>query len=101
MKLRLQSDFVDYYDGAFDNAYGSMFPRFARQSMSRRDAMMELVRMGYNVPAFGRLADLLDEPTSAEAVVIHDNVYAHCGEGKRLVLDTDAAKEDPNAFAVA
>ena len=98
MKLRLQSDFVDYYDHHFD-LEGVPFKRFAKTSRTRENDLLLLRDAGFCVPWFGKVKQyslLCNAPNVW--VVVYDDLCAHCGEGKRLVRSTELAKEEPDKF---
>jgi hypothetical protein len=82
MKLKLISDFTDYYDHWFDTN-GIPFYRMADdKSYDRRTAFRILEELGLRVPRYGSI-----NLTSWEAkeLVIYTNEYCHIGEGKLKV----------------
>jgi len=100
MKVRLRSNFRDYYDQAFSNVEGPYFSRFDNVGPTRPEMLVKLARHGYLVPRFGKVSDFacpLNTPPSQ--VVVHDDITAHCGTGKRLV-SFDQVLGSPDAFAV-
>ena len=100
--IRLRSDFIDYYDGAFANAYGTVFQRFAKTTRTRREDFQILAGMGLNVVRHGRVCDMADplwtNTLAPRFLVVYDDETSHCGEGKRLVERFAARHREPNAF---
>jgi hypothetical protein len=103
-KIRLRSDFQDFYDREFSCLGSVEFVRLSRGGPSRPEMFAQLAAMGYWVPAHGRVRDLNSYPSCmghmTDGLVIHDDVAAHRGEGKRLV-SVGTANCWPDAFAVA
>ena len=104
MRLRLVSNWRDYYDHAFQ-IYGDDlvdFHRPMRTDMDKRAQLDLLIRAGQNVPHFGRLGALLEELQGGQdRFVVYDDPFAHAGEGKRLIGRTEALQESPDLFAAA
>ncbi|MBY0525585.1 MAG: hypothetical protein K2R98_19425 [Gemmataceae bacterium] len=95
MKLKLHSNFSDYYDYQFD-LDGEVFERMGTGGPTRREMFVVMERLGLRVPEYGRVTDL--KPLWAEVVVYLDE-RAHCGDGKvRLPLE-QAIMQYPQALA--
>lgn len=116
MKIRLQSDFRDYYDHMFCGSWETpeaVFERFSTGGLSRPDMLAALAAAGLRVPRHGRVRELVpqlradwDDPEFAEQmagileVVVHVDERAHAGEGKLKLSWTAALAQHPEAFAV-
>lgn len=88
MKLRIISDFIDYYDHWFDYE-GEHFFRKTRSGMSREEMFIFLKKCGYKVPFFGRL-DVSNKYAFNGNVVVYIDEDAHQGEGKILTSSHNA-----------
>lgn len=110
-KIRLISDFVDYYDHWFDIYDASIvFERMSRGGMSRPDMLSFLKSLGLKVPFFGRVKnvyeymlckyDHIPYADSIAFVVVHLDERAHCGEGKINVPLNEAIEKYPDRFGV-
>jgi hypothetical protein len=93
MRVKLRSDFWDYYDHCFDVIADLTFERFSYGGMSRREMFEFLESIGLHVPPYGRPRDVLDQlddfskehPQLVEVVVYLDE-RAHRGKEKIKVL---------------
>jgi hypothetical protein len=110
-KVRLISDFVDYYDHWFDG-YDSelIFRRLSKSGMSRPDMLRFLKEKGFATPAFGTVKDLYDEIIRKQyhdtpgfdsilSVVVYTDIFSHRGEGKLLLPFNEAIEKYPDHFA--
>lgn len=112
IKVRLLSNFIDYYDHHFDGYTSEMvFERKSTGGMRRQEMLEYLKSLKLNVPLFGKPAeicnqlrqrynmpdDVVDFP---QYVVIHLDETAHCGEGKIRLPLNDALKSYPDHLAV-
>lgn len=88
MRLRLVSDFVDYYDHWLDFS-GELFYRQTRSGMSREEMFRFLQKCGYKVPFFGRI-NALNSLAFSGNVVVYTDENAHQGEGKIRTSFQDA-----------
>lgn len=95
LKVKLKSDFRDFYDLAFD-AEGYEFKRFTWDGLARPAMLTFLAWNDYNPPRHGFVRDLA--PESAMLVVYTDE-KAHRGEGKILMTAKEAMEHHPNAYA--
>jgi hypothetical protein len=90
MRVSLRSDYHDCYDVWLeDPGCGDVdFSRMAGDSWSvPREAMFGLFgRLGIATPRFQKAADFSPD----EQIVLYEDAYAHCGEGKRLVTAAEA-----------
>lgn len=95
VKLRLKSNFSDYYDPAFDEV-GLEFRRFTDDGPSRV-AMFQMFRaLKIPTPSHGYYKDFLGSPLSGENFVVHENIKLHCGEGKHLLPFSKIDKNCPH-----
>lgn len=89
IKICIKSEFIDYYDTAFDLSY---FPhdvewnRTINNGVKRRDVLKSLDSTGVMTPRHGLVEDVIialkEDKTSSQEVVIYTDEYAHCGQGK-------------------
>jgi len=103
MDIRLQSDFVDYYDHFFDIS-GKVLRRFSYQGMNRAEMFTFMRSKGLHTPIFGVTRKILEfakttniEPPSH--LVVYTDLNKHCGEGKILVPWDEAISSLPASFA--
>jgi hypothetical protein len=95
MKIGLESDFRDFYDHWFDKApVDYLLRRNTRPNdgISKRDQFELLENAGFSVPIHGWVHDIWSR-TSKDYLVVYDDEFAHCGEGKTLWHRTKAAME--------
>jgi hypothetical protein len=113
MRVKLLSDFYDYYDCMLD-LDGEVMTRFSVNELSRLDMFHKMLGMGLVVPIFGEIFPYKNEfrlvvpcnygwsgrsvkfnmqrmPTDHKMVVYND-VYAHRGMGKELIEYRDAGR---------
>jgi hypothetical protein len=95
MKLRLVSDFRDYYDHWFD-LDGQPFERIAVGGMSRPEMLAYLDTLDLTAPRHGTVRELA---TEGFPLVVYTDERAHRGEGKQVMLPWDAEREYPDTFA--
>lgn len=110
MKIRLKTDFHDYYDHWFD-AEGVEFERFSRQGRGRREALEYLSDIGLKTPPYGtprevmvktnnrlleRELELQKDSKYLLSVVVYLDENAHRGEGKVLMPLQEALNKYPN-----
>jgi len=118
MKIRLDTDYRDYYDHAFCGSWETPDAVFERQStggLARPEMLAALACAGLKVPRHGRVRDLVaemkadwaDEPSETQdqvsclfEVVVHVDERAHAGEGKIKLSWAEAEAQYPEAFAV-
>lgn len=122
MKIKLVSDFTDYYDHWFDQEIepkvmsGEDFDIFRRVSttgLPRRECLQLLLSHGYDVPAFGEVTSLLSKtrkPSHLHTIqkvsdecthlVVYTDEKAHCGDGKVLVTREEALAKYPEHWAM-
>lgn len=102
-KVRLRSDYWDYYDHWFDVIAGITFERFSHSGMSRREIFEFLGSIGVRVPFYGKPQEVFEQldkfskeyPQLIDVVVYLDE-RAHRGEGKVKVLLPEALETYPN-----
>jgi len=108
MKLKLKSDFYDWYDHAFD-LDGMTFQRISKSITTRKQDLESLKNLGFRVPRFGKVIDFYHEIlthkqhpeiTPVIQVVVHTDPKAHRGEGKVLLSTTEAFLRHPHDFCV-
>lgn len=95
MKLKLMSDFRDYYDHQFD-LDGEPFERISTSGMGRREMLAYLNSIGMTTPEFGTVAELAP---NGYPLVVYTDERAHRGEGKAVMLPWDAQEQHPDALA--
>ncbi len=94
MKLKLRSDFTDFYDFAFD-LDGVEFPRLTKSGMDRVEMFHFLKHtLGLRTPAFGSA-----KSHSCDWLVMYLDTKAHCGEGKELWPTWLAKHLRPHCFS--
>lgn len=116
MKFLLSSNFIDYYDHAFDglcrfnpekidkkpifythDSFGNPAIGYCRHNIgsNRKKDFKFLQQLGFYVPAHGTLKSM-HAYQSNTAIVLYDDEMKHCGEGKRLFANTCEALKEPN-----
>ncbi|MBF7084413.1 hypothetical protein IT084_15780 [Desulfallas sp. Bu1-1] len=106
-KIKLVSDFWDYYDHWFDGSDAEIvFERRSTGGMDRLQMLEYLKSLGLRVPAFGRVRDLYDRERQVwqgyvdiTSVVVYLDERAHRGEGKVLLSLRDAMEQYPDHLA--
>lgn len=83
MKLKLFSDFRDYYDHMFDIS-GEPFLRFSIDMLTKREQLILLTAAGYKVPQHGILEDLFNAGVG-EKFVVYYKPTLHAGKGKTII----------------
>ncbi len=98
-KLKLRSDFRDWYDHQFD-LEGIPFQRPSVKE-SRTEGLTLLEKMGLQVPRWGTLGDLQGH-VRCQDLVVYFNPFNHRGEGKRRVDSYLALRDyDQNLLAMS
>lgn len=92
MKLKLVSDFHDYYDIMFDKE-GLEFRRFTNEGPNRIQIFSILRGLGLKTPFFGKVEDLLVKFSEDTKIVVYTDITKHCGEGKELITLGEAKNE--------
>jgi len=98
VKLALRSDFVDFYDLAFDARLPGVpvFQRFSRDAADRVTLLRALrLTLGENVPTFGTARDCLRGWDDDSMWVAHFDPFAHRGEGKVVLAAGVLRREHP------
>lgn len=118
MALRLQSNFIDYYDHQFAGSYqqdAPYFSRMSRASLHRKDMFALLQSRGLTTPLHGTVRELhahhlnalqqqgyKDETLASmlemSQLVVYTDPYAHAGEGKVLLSVTAALAQHPDTY---
>jgi hypothetical protein len=82
----LLTDYRDSYDIWFED-YGPTFKRMARESwsISRQDMFHFFEKVGLQTPKWGPCSSFLPDTK----VVAYTDIFAHCGEGKDLIVAKD------------
>lgn len=102
MRIRLDSDFHDYYDHWFAGSWQEadlVFERYTRSGPSRPELMDMLAGQGMFVPWHGRARDLPSRLREAE-VVVHFDELAHRAQGKIKCSAGYALESHPDCFCV-
>lgn len=99
MKVKLVSDFIDYYDHWFD-LEGVEFHRESRNSISRPNMLGRLANMGLQVPNSGYMPTVENWSDLDSPIIVHHDVFSHRGEDKEFILYKKAKSLYPESFAV-
>ena len=85
-KVKLVSDFHDYYDYMFD-LDGYIYERKSINTfVPRQIAFQRLQKLGLNVPRCGSVKDMLDSCIiPSDLLVVYADQFAHRGEGKEII----------------
>ena len=95
LKLRLLSNFSDYYDFSFDGL-GEEFRRFTTDGLSRPAMLTFLGHHGFNPPKHGKVWEIaMDCPK----LVVYTDERSHRGEGKLLLGSKEAMEQYPGSYA--
>ena len=84
MKIKLNSDFIDYYDHWFCRSTESpdfVFNRYSRSGLSRKPMFDELCNLGFNTPRYGEVKNLVNY-TNNRFIIVYLDEYSHQGEDK-------------------
>jgi len=103
LRIRLKSDFHDYYDHWFAGSWQEadlVFERFTRSGPSRPEMMDVLAGQGMCVPRYGRVRNLASELRGEAEVVVHLDELAHRAEGKIRCSAGYALQSYPDCFCV-
>lgn len=114
MKIKIKSDFRDYYDHAFCGSYekpDAVFQRQSKGGMSRSAMFAAFELAGLLTPRHGMVRDLVPALKAEYAnypkalwqmmqVVVHIDEQAHAGEGKLALPYEEALSRYPKQFAV-
>lgn len=102
MRVKLVSDFVDYYDHWFDRE-GEVFRRVSSDGMSRRQMLAYLNSLGLKTPPFGTVRELWSRYGELDrqilSVVVYLDETAHRGEGKIKLPVAEAVRRYPDHLA--
>lgn len=99
LKLKLKSDFSDWYDHAFD-LEGLEFKRMMTDGPSRPEMFKLFSKLKIKTPLYGTYNQIKDSLSKESYVVIHYDEKAHCGEGKCKKQIKDLSPFDKNFFLV-
>lgn len=94
MKVKLKSDFHDFYDIWFDSEADFVFERFTTSGLSRGAMLNFLKNSGVNVIRFGTCEEMYS--LGCEDVVVYTDTHLHRGEGKVLMSASNAKMSMPN-----
>ena len=102
MKIKLVSNFRDYYDYWFDLEGDVEFKRISTGGMSRPDMLKYLSSHDIPTPFYGYVKEFTREidPMYHDLikVIVHTNPNTHWGEGKELMTLEEAAEKYPDSF---
>lgn len=99
MKIILKSNFLDYYDHAFDVYAGELglvidVERFSKTTLKRRDAFIKMQSIGLHTPVFETVIWLdemgLDLHKTNPEVIVYFDELAHRGEEKQVIRYANA-----------
>jgi len=114
MKVKLVTDYRDYYDHWFD--LGDDIYEYHRMTTGgpQKDEQFHILKkMGFKIPKIGTVTELYDKYLHSDAwcesgnlppdefykVVVYQDQKKHCGEGKTLMTLKDAFEYYPFKFA--
>jgi hypothetical protein len=97
MKLKLISDFWDYYDHWFD-IDGQPFYRKSRSGMDRIEMFEFLVEHKIPTVPNGYLNDMMKKYELNQEIVVYEDLDAHRAEGKIKMTIKDALKKYGNVY---
>lgn len=89
IKLKLESDFRDWYDWAFDSKGDVVFRRVTTDGMSRREMLCFLEKAGFNPPRHGFFESMVE----CDKIVLYTDERSHRGDGKKIVSVKEILKE--------
>lgn len=102
MKIKLESDFLDYYDHWFAGRWetaDAVLDRRSRTELSRESQFWIMEQQGLHTPYHGYLPDAVGAGFDLDAYyVVYTDPYAHRGEGKVRVSLREAYKKYPDAY---
>ncbi len=113
-KIKLDSDFVDYYDHFMDLDGELMLQRHTVPKLNRIETYKALNMVGLKTPKFGMVAELYKDLGTQNGgvsslkssgygklveLVVFIDIHAHAGEGKEKMSLDDARKKYPGHFA--
>lgn len=98
MKVRLISDFIDWYDHAFDGSVGEFIYRRMSKAASGKGKDWQLCWLSdsFRVPFHGCVGHMTTIYKDFQQFVVYTDVLAHCGEGKVLLPLCEAANLYPH-----
>jgi hypothetical protein len=100
MKVKLQSDFRDFYDHVFCGSWEQpnvIFSRMMTNGPARHQMFIELQKAGLTVPRHGTVHEMIEQYMTEwkragtesyakiQSIVIYDDPHAHAGDGKRMI----------------
>lgn len=100
MKLKLYSDYRDYFDHMFDLS-GTPFIRFSQDFLSKKNQLALLSAAGFLVPRSNYLYKLIYSYDWIGKYVVYTDPSMHRGEGKILLNREDIIMgklDDPSLF---
>jgi len=101
MKIKLKSDFLDYYDNWFCGSWEKedyLLDRRSITELSKIDQFKLLKQANLKIPKNGYVNDLLKDET-IDKIVVYLNLFKHRGEDKLLCDKKDALKYYPYMHA--
>lgn len=99
MKIKLSSDFRDYYDHWFSNdpEPDINFYRRTKNGLSKNQQFQILKDLGLNTPVFNTASWFYENNQYGIDIVLYTDPFAHCGEGKfRINSEVVPFLKDPN-----
>lgn len=101
MKIKLESDFLDYYDHWFDGSDSNItFERMSTGGMSRREMFQFFADNGIKTPEFGQVTDIWNTiDKSLCNIVVYVNERAHRSECKILMKFGQSMQHARDCFA--
>lgn len=114
MKIKLESDFNDYYDSAFCADSGEtdlILKRISRDGPSQSEVFSLFENAKFLTPRFGKVSEVVKRVREELSnfpkdfvesfhIVVHVDEKAHGGDGKKLLTIGKAEKKHPDALGV-
>lgn len=100
MKIKLNSDFIDYYDHEFCGSAttpDAELNRWSKCNFSKQQQFDFMLKLECNPVPNGMVKEIASQHGCKKVVVYHD-VYSHRGEDKRLMDATEALEKFPSHF---
>lgn len=95
MKVRLESDFVDFYDAWFDKGDDALvLERNKNSGLNRGQMFKYLENIGCRVVRHGSCEEM--KAIGCKQLVVYTDTTKHDGEGKVLMSSSDAVLSVPN-----
>jgi len=98
VKLKLNSDFEDYYDSAFAQEGNLTFPRLTSNEIPRKELYKLIGKHKLIPPVFGKVKKFIKKIPWEQAVIVFSNADLHSGGEKTVMSFKEAYKEHPDKY---